>query len=122
MPHSSSPASSRPKDEILSCQRCGIGFLWSSEERAAAADPSRPIHCPACRHLLPQGDRERGLVKWYNARKQYGFILRRGHPDLFVHRSSLSAASRLQEGELVEFQVADGEKGIMAAEVVVLGG
>jgi CspA family cold shock protein len=113
---------SRSKDEILSCHRCGIGFLWSSEERAVAADASQPSHCPACRLLLPEEGRERGLVKWYNARKQYGFILRRGQPDLFVHRSSLTGSARLQEGELVEFRVVDGEKGLMAGEVVVLGG
>jgi len=110
-------------DQTLYCERCGISFLWSSEEQLVAAEGgrvTRPQHCPGCRELLPASDRERGLVKWFNHRKRYGFLTRAEMPDLFVHRSALSDTIRLRPGDLVEFSVTDGERGPAASEVILL--
>lgn len=114
-------------DETLYCERCGISFLWPREERSAprpdieesVASP-RPRLCPGCRKLLPQANRERGLVKWYDGRKRYGFIGRSGHDDVFVHRSELLEVSRLQPGDLVEFAVVETDRGIQATGVRLL--
>lgn len=113
----------RLRDKTLYCDCCGISFLWSAEEqRAAGAGPSspRPQRCPGCRQLAPEPSRERGLVKWFHRRKSYGFLVRRGLPDLFVHGSALPPDVRLQPGDLVEFDVETGERGPLAADVTAL--
>lgn len=109
-------------DDIRYCARCGISFLWSSEEQKAGgrqtpqAGPP-PQHCAGCRRLLPAPDRERGMVKWYNARKRYGFLTRRHAPEIFFHHSALAAGLRVQPGDLVEFAVDTGDKGLQAAAI-----
>ncbi len=67
-------------------------------------------------------ERVTGTVKWFNASKGYGFIAREGEPDVFVHYSAISGAGyrSLEEGELVEFTVAQGAKGPHAVDVVRL--
>ena len=123
-------------DEMLYCERCGISFLWTVEERtlpdganAAAGEAHAPAvdaqerpprYCPGCRALLPQPARERGLVKWYNIRKRYGFVVRHNQPDIFVPAASLRGARFLQTGELVEFSVGANAEGPIAEDVRVL--
>ena len=62
-----------------------------------------------------------GTVKWFNARKGYGFIGRDGGEDVFVHFSALTMEGyrRLDEGQDVEFSIEEGPKGIQAAEVTL---
>jgi CspA family cold shock protein len=106
------------KDDILYCDRCGISFLWSQEEQRRAE--AKPNLCPGCRYALPGSDRERGLVKWYNPRKRFGFIVRADGPDIFAHGSELDGASRLFPGDLVEFQVGQSERGPIARAITVI--
>ncbi len=113
----------RLRDKILYCDACGISFLWSAEEqRAAGAGPSspHPQRCPACRRLTPAHGRQRGVVKWFHRRKNYGFIVRTGHADLFVHGSALAEGVHLQPGDLVEFAEEESERGPLAANIEVL--
>jgi len=68
-------------------------------------------------------ERITGTVKWFNASKGYGFILRDdGGPDVFVHYSAIRGTGyrNLEEGERVEFSVVSGPKGLQAADVVKL--
>ncbi len=69
-------------------------------------------------------DRVSGTVKWFNAAKGYGFISREGGKDLFVHFSSIQDANNgyrsLNEGDPVEFDVEEGQKGPQATNVVKL--
>ena len=60
-----------------------------------------------------------GTVKWFNATKGYGFIGREDGPDVFVHYSAISAEGykSLQEGDPVEFEITQGQKGPQAANV-----
>ncbi|NJN81772.1 MAG: cold shock domain-containing protein [Caldilineaceae bacterium] len=116
---------SKPKlqDQTLFCSRCGISFVWSVQEQdadGAAEGNTTPRFCPGCRYLLPGENRERGLVKWYNVRKRYGFITRAEGADLFVHGSALSKASRLHPGDLVEFDVEADPRGPTARSVKIL--
>jgi len=106
-------------DEIRYCARCGISFVWSREEQAQPSGGlgTKPLLCPGCRLLLPPPGRERGLVKWYNVRTQYGFIVRKEQPDLYVHRSQVAEPMPLKPMELVEFGVEQSEKGLQAVEV-----
>ena len=117
------------QDTILYCANCGISFLWSSEEQhlaQVALNPRerlpKPTHCPGCRLLLPAPGRERGMVKWYNRRKRFGFIARRNQPDLFVHGSQLDGLPYLSPDEMVEFSVIETDKGLAASAVRVSGG
>ena len=60
-----------------------------------------------------------GTVKWFNARKGYGFIGREDGEDVFVHFSAIAMDGyrRLDEGQDVEFTIEEGPKGIQAANV-----
>ena len=66
------------------------------------------------------GEREQGKVKWFNNTKGFGFIEREGAPDIFVHYSAIKADGyrSLKEGQLVEFTVGEGKKGLQADDVV----
>ena len=66
---------------------------------------------------------QQGTVKWFNAKKGYGFISDEEGKDVFVHFSALSmdGFKELKDGERVEFEVVEGEKGPQAANVVRLG-
>lgn len=61
-----------------------------------------------------------GTVKWFNAKKGYGFINDEEGTDIFVHFSALEMPGFkvLEEGEKVEFEVVEGEKGPQAAKVI----
>jgi CspA family cold shock protein len=61
-----------------------------------------------------------GTVKWFNGSKGYGFIERDGGEDVFVHYTSIQAEGyrNLEEGQMVEFSIENGPKGLQAANVV----
>jgi len=63
--------------------------------------------------------REKGVVKWFNAAKGYGFIQRSSGEDVFVHFSAvqMSGYRTLEEGAEVEFEVKTGPKGLQAENV-----
>jgi len=64
----------------------------------------------------------KGKVKWFNENKGYGFIERDDGPDVFVHFTAIQMEGfkTLAEGEVVEFEVTEGEKGPQAANVMKL--
>ncbi len=63
--------------------------------------------------------KEKGVVKWFNAAKGYGFIQRETGEDVFVHYSAIESSGyrTLDEGAHVEFAVKKGPKGLQAEEV-----
>ncbi len=63
--------------------------------------------------------RERGIVKWFNAAKGFGFIQRATGEDVFVHFSAIQSGGyrSLDEGAQVEFEVTNGPKGLQASNV-----
>ena len=65
-----------------------------------------------------------GTVKWFNGDKGYGFIAVEGGPDVFVHFSAITGGGyrSLDEGQKVEFDITQGQKGPQAENVRVTGG
>ena len=71
---------------------------------------------------MPEGaklERLKGTVKWFNNAKGYGFIGHEGGADVFVHYSAVTAEGykSLQEGDQVEFEIVQGQKGPQASNV-----
>ncbi|MDD3580711.1 MAG: cold-shock protein [Desulfobacca sp.] len=66
--------------------------------------------------------KETGRVKWFNEAKGFGFISREDGPDVFVHYSVIQGDGfrSLEENQLVEFEVTQGNKGPQAQNVVKL--
>ena len=64
-----------------------------------------------------------GTVKWFSNEKGYGFIQPEEGEDVFVHFSAISGEGykSLQEGQKVEFEVVQGDKGLQAANVQLIG-
>jgi CspA family cold shock protein len=76
-------------------------------------------------HLTREKERRRkavpkGRVKWFNEQKGFGFISQDTGDDLFVHFSSIKqdGFKVLYEGDEVEFDIAQGKKGLQAVDVV----
>lgn len=65
--------------------------------------------------------KEKGVVKWFNASKGFGFIQRASGDDVFVHFSAIQSSGyrSLDEGAEVEFVVKKGPKGFQADEVTL---
>ena len=65
-------------------------------------------------------ERETGTVKWFNSSKGFGFIARESGDDVFVHYSSIRGEGyrSLEEGQAVEFDIVEGQKGPQAQNVV----
>ena len=61
-----------------------------------------------------------GTVKWFNESKGYGFIAQDSGPDVFAHHSAIQSSGfrTLEEGQRVEFNVTQGEKGPQASNIV----
>ncbi len=71
---------------------------------------------------MPEGEPQvkvQGRVKWFNNAKGYGFIGRDDGADVFVHYSAIVADGfrSLNPGDLVEFEIVQGQKGPQAANV-----
>jgi len=66
-----------------------------------------------------QVTRIKGTVKWFNNAKGFGFIGQEGGPDVFVHYSAVKSEGykSLQEGDQVEFEIVQGQKGPQADNV-----
>jgi cold shock protein len=68
--------------------------------------------------------RFQGTVKWFNDAKGYGFIAYEGGKDVFVHFSAIQTPGfkSLAEGDRVEFEIVQGQKGPQASDVIKVEG
>jgi len=64
-----------------------------------------------------------GTVKWFDAKKGYGFITREGEKDVFVHYSAIQGDGyrKLEDGQTVEFTIVEGRKGLEASDLTLAG-
>ena len=60
-----------------------------------------------------------GKVKWFDGKKGYGFIQQDDGKDVFVHYSNISGSGfrSLEDGDTVQFEIVEGEKGLQARNV-----
>ncbi|KAA3658266.1 MAG: cold shock domain-containing protein [Calditrichaeota bacterium] len=67
-------------------------------------------------------ERQKGVVKWFNANKGYGFIIDEGGDEVFVHYSAIvgDGFKTLEDGANVEYDIVDNERGKQAREVTVI--
>jgi len=93
-----------------------------SSTAAPVNSPRKTFRPRSDRQVLEANSEEMGTVKWYNAAKGFGFIVRDGGgKDIFVHASALERAgiTGLNEGQRVLVGVAEGRKGPEAASIRV---
>jgi len=90
--------------------------------RMFAEDGVRPRRVNKPVVVDPNAPREQGSVKWFDSSKGFGFVVRDGGDDLFVHFSGIRGDGyrSLEEGQRVRFSVGTGSKGPCAADVEVL--
>lgn len=107
-------------DQLLVCTSCQTQFLWTAVEQRE--NEIRPVYCPGCRVLLPAGERRRGVVKFYNGRKHWGFITQSDGGEVFFHRSGLAIndGEPVHEGDLVEYAVEGSPRGPQAMNILLL--
>jgi CspA family cold shock protein len=95
--------------------QCGV-----SETRVSDCRGSGVIPLPKTQIFQEQGMRTTGKVKWFNDAKGFGFITPdNGQKDCFVHYSAISGSGfkSLAEGDAVEFDIVEGQKGPAAENV-----
>jgi CspA family cold shock protein len=90
---------------------------WSNQRRTQITGVAPSYLETARRATLAQ---YKGVVKWFNNAKGYGFLGHEGGPDVFVHYSSIQidGYKSLKEGDEVEFDIIQGTKGPQADQVV----
>jgi CspA family cold shock protein len=59
----------------------------------------------------------KGTVKWYSGMKGYGFITGEDDEDIFVHRNAIPEGTSLHEGDKVEYEIENSEKGPQAKDI-----
>jgi len=87
----------------------------AADAASDAAESSRPSRSAATAGAA----RENGKVKWFNASKGFGFIIKEDGEEIFVHFRSIRGEGRrgLRDGQQVSFVVADSDKGPQAEDV-----
>jgi CspA family cold shock protein len=116
-------------DKLVTCQQCGRQFVFTVTAQRALAEQGLPLtppaYCPRCQDLMPLTNAEgkaRGVVKWFNAQKGYGFIALPNGEEIFVHKTGLGeGVHALKDGQAVEFEVEETIKGPQAFNVIPAG-
>jgi len=118
------------RDTWATCEECGKQFIFTVEEQRRLDKMGLEVEpglCSECRkeekfEPLESGER-RGVVKWYEPRKRYGFITMRSGDDIFFHRNAIAEGKEkdFTEGANVTFSVTESDKGPEATDVKLVG-
>jgi CspA family cold shock protein len=95
---------------------------WQASHSEVSQARARTVMMGAA-SLIKKVKMAQGTVKWFNGDKGYGFIAVEGGPDVFVHFSAITGGGyrSLEEGQKVEFDMTQGQKGPQADNVSVIG-
>jgi CspA family cold shock protein len=112
------------RDTWATCEKCGKEFVFTVEAQRrldeAGLEVVPPAECPRCRseEEITPGP-HKGVVKWYDPEKGYGFIVHSPGSDLFFHRTGLAEGETplFEDGTPVTYVVEETDKGPQAVEV-----
>jgi cold shock CspA family protein len=108
------------------CQRCGRGFVVIDTHRDFLARRGEkvqaPVLCATCFRRQGPLPKRMGKIKWFNARKQYGFIVTDDGEEIFVHQRQIldDQASVPHAGQTARFHVHPSIKGPEALNVELI--
>lgn len=126
------------RDTWATCEKCGKQFIFRVEEQRwldKMGFEIKPTFCPEHRDarepeavVQPEPDvqleagQQQGVVKWYEAKKRYGFITMRSGDDIFFHRNAIIEGDEQDfiEGAKVTFEVTESDKGPEATNVAII--
>ena len=97
------------------CRRCRIRYLGDANGESGS-NPGVQGLCPGCRALQRLRGRRRGMVKWYDRRRGYGFVRDEISGDLFVHTSQVRGRTP-RAGQSVTYRAEMQAKGWAALDV-----
>ena len=115
------------RSEVIICQKCGRGFTMRPNYREwlerRGVKIVHPVLCKTCFMKWGPRPKRKGTVKWFSARKKYGFIEGNDGEEVFFHQCQLVDGSvrRADEGEPVRFHVRYEERGPKALNVEFVG-
>lgn len=108
---------------ILTVALVFIASLLSANASVARSKQQKSPRQKKPRRKVATGNaREQGRVKWFNTSKGFGFITRENGEDVFVHFRAIRGEGHrsLRDGQPVEFDINQGDKGLQASDVVAL--
>jgi len=87
---------------VVVCQRCGFGFVLTESYLGFlvrwGARVVEPIQCPRCFWTSGAIPKESGTIKWFSARKHYGFIIRDDGDEIFFHQRQIVGDGLIEAG------------------------
>jgi len=119
--HPGFPALVKTLKARLNSERSTIAYASTVSQRVERASSFNRLSPGPSGKDSPMA-RITGTVKWFNDAKGYGFLSREGGPDVFIHYSAIRGTGfkSLAEGDQVEFEIVEGQKGLQASDVVKL--
>jgi CspA family cold shock protein len=99
------------------CHQCGRGFIFTDSYRELLAQRNInvkvPVSCVTCFRKRGPVPKEEGTIKWFSARKNYGFIVTDAGRDVFLHRNQIldDADVLPRKGQRVLFHIHNAAKG-----------
>jgi len=107
---------------ILTAAIVFIASLLSANASVARSKANKAPRQKKPRRKVASSAREQGRVKWFNTSKGFGFITRDNGEDVFVHFRAIRGEGHrsLRDGQPVEFDINQGDKGLQASDVVAI--
>jgi CspA family cold shock protein len=111
---------------IVECKRCGTSFILSPTYcdwlARRGVKVIQPMLCATCFSKVGPLPKQRGVIKWFNPHKHYGFIDAEEGEDVFFHQEQIvEGGKEAHEGQRARFHVRYAERGPQALNVEVLG-
>ena len=116
------------KRQVVTCRRCGMSFMVIPSDAAFLARYGvkvvSPVQCLKCYWKGGPVPKRSGQVKWFNARKRYGFLVDEDEHEVYFHQDQFFGenGAKPQEGQAVRFHVRQAAKGPQALNVELVGG